>query len=267
MSAFRLYSRIDTFNGLTGQLLANGWLTFCEAGTTTPANVYGEIGLTTNNGSTVQLDSSGRPDVDVWGDGAYFVELFDAQGVKQGEADDVQNPSEGGLSIPALAADQFLTNNGALMQWAEIRQMPDPTGQDGKYPVADGSGYILVSPPVPPTPPAPLIAVTATSVSLDDAGTAPNKFLIQTGTGSAPASGGRDTSGAVVFPVAFGTLLHVGVTPQGTGFPGDIPRQSMAAQSAAGFTIAFKTGENSTSGVWDINSPIPFTWVAFGIAV
>lgn len=69
MTAFRLFSRLNTFYGMTGQLLAAGQLKFYDAGTTTPRPVYGDSGLAVNNGVAVRLDSSGRPDVDIWGKG------------------------------------------------------------------------------------------------------------------------------------------------------------------------------------------------------
>ncbi|WP_419669926.1 hypothetical protein [Xylella fastidiosa] len=69
--------------------MASGSLKFFDAGTTTPRNVYSDQRLSVNNGAVIPLDSSGRPNVDIWGDGAYFVEVFDVLGVKQGDADNV----------------------------------------------------------------------------------------------------------------------------------------------------------------------------------
>ena len=147
MSAFRLFSKLNTLYGLTGQLLAGGQLKFYDAGTTTARNVYGNLALSVNNGSTVTLDSSGRPSVDVWGTGSYFVEAYSSAGVKQGEADNVLIPGGTGAAvIPALQSGKYLTNNGSVYLWSTIREMPDPTGQDGKVPVASGGGYLLQSP-------------------------------------------------------------------------------------------------------------------------
>ena len=64
-AAFRLYSKMDTQWGSSGQLLAFGYLKFYTAGgPTTPKNVYGEQGLSTNNGSQIDLDAAGRPGLD-----------------------------------------------------------------------------------------------------------------------------------------------------------------------------------------------------------
>ncbi len=139
MSAFRLFSKLNTFYGLTGQLLAGGYLKFYIAGSTTPQAVFGEKALTTNNGVQIALDSSGRPNVDIWGSAAYFVEAYAADNTKQGDADNVEAPGAGAITIAPLVAGQFLTNDGAVTLWATILQLPDPTGNAGKQLGTDGT--------------------------------------------------------------------------------------------------------------------------------
>lgn len=265
MAAFRILNNFPVYLDQSGQPASGGSLRFYEAGTTTPKSVYGDQALTVDNGSEVTIGSDGRTEVDTWGDGAYMVRLYDADGTLLAEADDVEVAGGTGSAIPALVDGYFLTNNGALLLWAPILQMPDPTGQDGKYPVASGAGYVLQSPPEAPVVPDPDIVIgddTFRAGITDDS----TKFYIQTGTGEAPASGSRNTTEAIEFPVPFATLWHVSVTQQHNGVTADshIPAQSNTTQSVAGFTVRFSTDENSESSVWNIINPVPFSWMAIG---
>lgn len=266
--AFRILNQFPVYFDSQGRLADGGHLRFYESGTATPKDVYGDPGKAANNGSSVQIGSDGRAVHDIWGDGAYRVRLYDADDTLIGEADDVEVAGGTAQSIPALATGQFLTNNGALLLWAPIREMPDPTGQDGKYPVANGSGYTLQSPPPPPVIPEPDVVLGEKSFR---AGTSSSslKFLILTGEGSAPAGGGRNASATVNFPQAFSTLWHVEVSQRHNGVTanGFIPAQAITAQSAASFTVRFTTDDNSTWSGWDITSPVPFSWMAVGTVI
>lgn len=271
--AFRIFSRINTFYGSTGQLLAGGQLKFFEAGTTTPAAVYGDEELTVNNGVTVDLDSSGRPDVDIWGPAgaSYFVELYDATASKQGEADDVQDPAGAASSVPSLsgASGKFLTNNGAITLWATIREVPDPTGQSGKVLGNDGTNLAWQA---LPTPVNQEITVEADSLQ---AGTSadPTKFLIQCGTGTAPANAsGVTTSVTITFPTAYSSIRGVVVTPTiaGVSATGAIPVAAVTGYTenaaATGCTVNFRNP--SDGDILDatdyITSAVTFAWIAFG---
>lgn len=268
-AAFRLFSELDTFYGQSGQLLAGGYLTFCEAGTTTPKDVYGEEALSTNNGSTVALDSSGRPSVDVWGSGAYFVEVFDADDVKQGEADDVQIPGGEATALPTLSADKFLTNDGSTMQWADVRQVPDPSGNANKVLGTDGTDLIWQE-LSDPTVPDPEIVVSASScrvgVSTDD-----TKWLTQTGTGSAAASSSKTTSASVTFSTAYSVAPFVSIavtTASACATANVIPSWAVTSVSTTGFTVTFSTLTGGTSaddypGSTIINA-VTFGWKAEG---
>jgi hypothetical protein len=269
-AAFRLYSELDTFYGQSGQLLAGGYLTFCEAGTTAPKDVFGEEALSTNNGSTVALGSSGRPAVDVWGSGAYFVELFDADDVKQGEADDVQIPGGEATALPALSAGKFLTNDGSIMSWAGVRQVPDPAGNASKVLGTDGTDLVWVSQPsAPPAPPDPEIVVSTTPNKSFQAGVSDDetKFYAQFGTGSAPATGAKGTSTNIDFPVEFAALWHVNVTPTiSAATPsGALVDVSVTGSSATGFTANFNVSDDDNNSSWKISNTITFTWAAFGV--
>lgn len=264
MAAFRLFSKLNTFYGLTAQLLPGGYLKFYEAGTTTPKDVFGDEGLSVNNGVTVDLDSSGRPDVDVWGEGAYFVEVYDSLDVKQGEADDVQIPGAGGLTIPALENGKFLTNNGAVLLWTAIREVPDPTGQSGKLLSNDGENLIWQSPAALPEIPAPDFAVGSDGVRIGN-------FFMLPGNGTAPASGNKSTSANITFSPPFTALWHVAVTSIGSSFTGSGALVDNAVSgftvgaSATGATVNFNVSDDDNSSGWKITSPVPFTWIAFGL--
>src|SRR4249919_1791619 len=130
-AAFRLYSKLQSFFSDDATLLAGGSLRFYQAGTETPKSVFGEKALTTNNGSQIALDASGRAAVAIWGTGQYDVDLHDADGAKVGE--DLMVEVDGGeaTALPALSADKFLANNGVATLWAAIRQLPNPADHEG----------------------------------------------------------------------------------------------------------------------------------------
>ncbi len=269
-AAFRLYSELDTFYGQSGQLLPGGYLTFCEAGTTTPKDVFGEEALSTNNGSTVALDSSGRPSVDVWGSGSYFVELFDADDVKQGEADDVQIPGGAAQDIAIPSPGEFVSGDGSNFINVDLsgKLLPDPTGHSGKVLGTDGATWYPVSQPTMPEVPDPEIVVDDTAKSFQ-AGVSddPTKLLIQTGSGSATATGTQSSSASITFPVAYGTAWQVLITPSVSSCTpnGGLPQFSVTGLTTTGCTVNFYTGDENNGGSSNhITSAIDFKWTALG---
>jgi hypothetical protein len=154
-----------------------------------------------------------------------------------------------------------------VLQWVSINQLPDPTGSANKILSTDGVNFIWIDKPATPPPAVSDVAVTDTSYSISD-GT--KKVLIQTGSGTAPLSGGRDASVAVNFPVAFAAApIFIGSTPRYDGTVsnfGNAPIPHASARSASGFTAAFAAGErdDSNSG-FNFNTAIPFDWVAIGL--
>lgn len=272
MAAFRLLNQFPVFWDQQGRLADGGELRFYESDTTTPKDVYGDQALTVNNGSIVAIGSDGRTVVDVWGDGEYRVRLYDADGTMIGEADNVEVAGGTGQSIPALVTGQFLTNNGALLLWAPIREMPDPTGQDGKYPVASGSGYVLQSPPAPPEIPEPEIVIGDGTFQAGTSGVT-TKFYIQHVTDTAPATNALSSSKAVTFPTAFATLDNVLVTVTTSGVssvtPPGLPSYSVTGWTpgspSTGVTVNFRQMTDAGLGAEDkINSPVPFRITAIG---
>ena len=263
MPAFRILNQNPVYWNLAGRLADGGSLKFYDSGTTTPRDVYGDQAKTVNNGSSVAIGSDGRAVHDIWGDGSYRVRLYDADGTLIAEADDVEIQGGGGSAIPALESGKFLSNDGGVMQWVDVREVPDPTGSANKVLGTDGTVLIWQTPPAPPAPPAaPDITVTSTSLSVGDGG--PSKFLIQSGTATAPASGTVNTSATVTFPAAFETTLHVSVTLLSNSQPGGpVVTYMTSAPSTTGFTVGFDVAEGNSSAASVVN-PVPFSWVAFG---
>lgn len=263
--SFRILNQFPVYLGNDGRPLFGGYLAFYDSGTTDPKSVYGDPGLTIDNGPTVELDATGRTAHDIWGDGSYRVRLYAANGTPVAEADDVEIPGGNAATIPSLVDGWFLTNNGALMLWAPIRQLPDPTGQDGKMVVADGDGYLLVPQPEPPDPPEPDIEVTADGVIIG--GGEDTKFVIKTGTVTIPATGQHRASTSVNFAEAFTTCLQVSaqVATYSTTSFNATGTCSVTAKTASGFTLNYDVNIDDNHGGWNMTSPVTITWVAFGL--
>lgn len=267
MTAFRILDQFPVFLGLDGLPASGGRLEFYDAGTSTPKDVFGDPELTVNNGPTVLIGSDGRAVDDIWGNGSYYIRLLAEDNTLIADADDVEIPGGEGAAIPAMEAGKFLTNDGSVYIWASIYQLPDPTGSSGKILGTDGVNFIWQDPPKTPDPAVSDVAVTATSFSISD-GT--KKVLIQTGTGTAPNVGGRDTSVDITFPTAFNsTPIWVSATPRYTGTVsalGNAPIPHVSAKSATAFTANFAAGErDDTSSGFNFNAEIPFDWIAIGL--
>ncbi len=247
------------FDTLSNQPVAGGFLQFYDQGTTNPRMTWSDQGLTIPNTNPVPLDSSGRANVNIWLSGSYTVRLTDILGAVIWTRD-VNDGSVGNNVFPTLEAGKFLTNDGSVVLWADIIQLPDPTGSDGKMVVASGGGYVLQAQPTAPVSP---IVVTDTSVKY--VGTS-SVILEQWGAGSIPASGSKVASTVITFPAAYVTppTASVGIA-RGSGVV------------AAGFIgcLGWTTSTTQLTINWDLNianngteynltSPIPVTWRAIG---
>jgi hypothetical protein len=273
MPSFRILDQFPAFLGPDGRPVVGGELRFYESGTTRPKDVYADPGMTVNNGSTVQIGSDGRTVVDVWGDGAYRVRLYAADGTLVAEADDVEIPGGATANIPVPEAGEFLTGDGTQFLVQTLLLLPDPTGQDGKMLVANGSGYSLESVPSPPEPPSPDIQIDASRLVIGD-GSGTTKVLIQTGNGVASGGGGGVyyVSSSITFPTAYDALWYVAVIPTATavnaGTSGRLPACSVTGwvpgSSAATVTANFATTEDDIGGGSNIQMPVPFAWFAIG---
>lgn len=269
MSAFLIGDPRPVYFNQTGEAAAGGRLVFSMAGTATPQDVYGDEDLTVNNGSTLTLGTDGRTSVDVWGDGTtpYRVQLYDANGALQFDVDNVGLPGGGGAagSIPSLATGQFLTNDGSQLLWADIRQLPDPTGQSGKVLSTDGTNFTWITKPADGAAgtPGTNAAVTVTPTSVKWSNGAGDMFFIQGGSDSAPASGIASTNKDITFPTAFKSILAVSVNPTSNSVAGNgkFPIPMARNKTTSGFTATFDTNDTVDGA---IIGAVPFDWIAFG---
>lgn len=264
MPAFRPYSQSQTFFGASGQLLADGYLKFYEAGTTTPADVYGDKALSQNNGDTVLLDGSGRLVDPVWGDtdDSYFVEWYDADDVKQGEEDDVECPGGAGQTIPVPGPGEFMTGDGVNFAVEDLtsRLLPDPTGQADKFLSNNGAVGTWVTGPADGAD-ADNVGSTATEYHIDD-------LYTVMGSATGTNAGGRTQDVSVTFPTPF-TLTPVSVevtlTSATLSAYGNMPSPTITAKSTTGFTVRWTMGELDDSQVgFDFNAGVAFMWKAVG---
>lgn len=256
---FQLYPRVQTFFGNKGQLLAGGELRFFELDTTTPKPVYADTGLTTTNGSTVDLDSSGRPNEGLYGNGNYYVELYDIAGVKQGE-DRAYEPGGASQNIPIPMPGEFLTGDGTQLIAQLLRLLPDPTGYAGKFLGTDGNAFIWQSGPEAPTLPT-LPTSTSTTFRIGD-------YLFQFGSGSAAPTGMHTSNVDITYPTAFSAAEtpRVFITPtvSNASTGGFVPTPTVTSSSSTKFSVKFDTNEGGSAG--NLSNAVTFNWIAFGRA-
>lgn len=132
--SYRLLDQNPVYLDNAGQPLSGGFLAFYDTGTTTPKNTWSDKGLSVLNANPVQLDSAGRANTEIWGSGSYRVRLYDADMNQVYQRDNVDELATG-AGIPSMTGEsgKFLTNNGSSASWADVRQVPDPTGSSGFF--------------------------------------------------------------------------------------------------------------------------------------
>jgi hypothetical protein len=251
--------------GLT--IAAGGSLTFYQPDTTTEADTWSDPELVTLNPNPVLLNSAGRAQVsgvqvEMWGEDAYDIVLKDADGVTVWTRRVQPQVQEGG-TIPTLEDGKFLTNNGTDLSWQAIKQVPDPTGLVNYRLASDGTSepyWVLYEDPEVPDPE---IVVGADSfqagVSTDE-----TKFLLQTGTGSAPATGLVNTTASVTFDTPFAATPMVFIQPTtDSNAGGPMVAEISSGPSTTGFTVIFTIAAGSLSSAVTLNA-VPFNWLALG---
>lgn len=255
--SYRFFNPAPVFMDLLGlQPLAGGQLAFYEIGTTTPKGTWSDPDLAIPNTNPVQLDSSGRANVNIWLDGGYSVRLLDSLGATVWTRD--LNGGDGaGAAIPALLTGQFLTNDGSTLQWSDIRQVPDPTGSSGKILGTDGTSLIWQAPATPPTVPTSGDGFTKVGTNLEQWGV---QTMAATNTQSAIMS--------FNFPIAYAEVPRIFVNIQkggaivAAGFTGVLK----ASPSVTGATVEWNTGVETQAVANRLVSPFEFSWFAVGKA-
>lgn len=269
MTAFRILDPFQVYTDLNGALAAGGNLHFYTAGTTTDADVYGDEALTVNNGATIAIGTDGRAVDDIWGDGtlSYRCRVYAADGTLIRDRDNIGLPGGTGNALPAMVSGDFLTSDGSNWLTAAIRQMLDPTGQANKVIGSDGTNALWVAKPADGASGTngTNAAVTVTSTSVKWSNGTGDKFFIQCGTGSAPASGGHTATVDITFGTPFKAIAAVAVSVTSGSFAtaGYLAAQSVINKSTTGFTASFDTNSSDGSN-GNIVSAIPFDWIAFG---
>lgn len=261
MSSFRPLGQFVQYFLDNGEVNAGGSVTFYQTDLTTLKATYSDPGLTVLNANPVPLDADGRLSADVWGSGVYGAVLKDAGGVMIQTLNNVQSGADPGFTIPALVTGDFLTNDGSTLQWAAIKQVPDPTGVAGDILSTDGT---LVFWQAVAALGIPVVTTGGSSITIS------GKKVIW-GSGTLPASGSNTTNVALTFPDGgfSATPYHVGVTSQsGSGVTpaGGMPILSAINRTAAGFTCWGDTNGGFSSGSHLITATTSFTYFAIGPA-
>ena len=242
--------------------LAGGSIQFYDKGTTDPRDTWADEGLTVLNPNPVPLDAAGRSNVPIWLDGEYSVVIRAATGETIATRD-VTSGQAAGATIPALTAG-FLTNDGVNTYWRTLREVPDPTGMANRILATDGANVFWIEQAELPDIPSPDIVVTASPLSfLAGVSDVSTKFFIQAGTGTAAATGGRDTNASASFPTAFAAAPFVFIQPTSVSNVGGPMVPELTSVSATGFTTNFTIAAGAGRDA-KIFNPVPFNWIAFG---
>src|ERR1700743_2804660 len=253
MASFRILDQFPVYLNTLGVRASGGTLQFFDSGTTTPKDVFGDEGLTINNGPVILLGTDGRAVDDIWGNGNYRVRLYDVNNTLIAEADDVEIPGGGGTAIPSLVPGDFLTNDGANLLWQPILQVADPTGQSGKILGTDGTSIFWQS----------TSALNIPTITPVTGGVSAGGFMWLQGSGSVPASGTTNASAVVTFPTAFTSAPFAIAVAGAQCQPGGPAVCANDAASTTGVTFVFDIAEGN-SGQANFVNATPYTWFAFG---
>lgn len=270
--AFRLANHNPVFLDDDGLPCAGGSLTFTRSGTTTAHPVYTDSGLGTSLGNVLTLGSDGRPeDGDFWMssvDFAYRVVLAKSDATVVWTRDDIAELGSTGEPAPVPSdgdEGQVWTTNGVTADWETPSYVPDMAGHAGKILGTDGANALWQA----------IATYTRDTLpgGLVDGGGSPGYFdfgniRVQWGSDTAPTASGITTSKAVTFSQVFESapwFICIGVNAQAVTTENTHASSSFASPTTTGFTAHFFCGgENAGAGSTDINSTIPFRWLAIG---
>lgn len=138
-------------------------------------------------------------------------------------------------------------------------QAPTPATSDNSTDIAT-TAYVVAK-IAASLPNLPTGGITQTSTTLQV-----GKFLIQTGSSSAAASGGHTTTANVTFGTAYATCLYANVAVNSSSFAtaGYLVATAITSLASTGFTVAMDTNSSDGSN-GNITGSVPFTWIAVGI--
>lgn len=262
MASFRILNNAPQYLLADGSVNAGGKLFFYETDLTTPKNTWSDEEMSTLNSNPVVMDAAGRTLTDVWGDGEYGVEMTDAGDVVIWTRNNVRASNADEVTIPALETDEFLSNNGTILQWRPVLQVPDPVGHADSVLFSDG-----VIPFWGPAPEAPELDIEVDNTPLKfqaGDGVDETKFLIQGGADTAPANpGGVSTLKAIIFDTEYSATPVVSITAAANTQPGGPIVAGYTGLTATGFNAVFDVAEGDPADQFITNS-VPFCWTAIG---
>lgn len=256
MASFRILNQAPQYLLEDGRVNDGGSLTFYETDLTTLKTTWSDEAMSVANSNPVTFDAAGRTTEDVWGLGEYGVVMKDADGNVIWTRNNVQASGDPGTNIPALVTDAFLGNDGSVLVWRTILQVPDPTGEAGKQLGTDGTLVFWEAKPTIPDLPTDGVESDADSYRIGDR-------LEQFGSGTIPANGSEQSSQSIVFGEAFASAVGVRVFVQIGPGASMMLSTAVTTVSATGFGV---TAGGNIPGI-TIDTPQPFTWRAYGPAV
>lgn len=266
MATFRILDQAPQYLLPDGSLNDGGKLWFYETDLSTLKNTWADPDKTTLNANPVTLDASGRSLTDIWGDGEYGVVLKTAAGVTLWTRNNVEIAGGDAAAIPALQNGMFLTNDGSILLWADIIQVPDPSGLANHYLVSDGSGIPLWQQiPEPPEPPAPEYEITTTYLKV-------GTLMILWGSGTAPAApSAKSSSVNITFTTPFTSTPYSAVaqiTNAGGSTPsGAICTHAITNLNTTGMTVTVNMPDDDTNSSWKLANSTPFSFLVIGLNI
>lgn len=263
--SFRVLPPFIQFLKNDGSLNSGGTVTTYLTDLTTLAPTYSEPGLTTSNGSTVDLDAYGRPEVDMWSAVLMGVVVKDSLGVTVSTLNNV--PGYGGedQELPTDGdPDDFLQWDGAGYILAPVRQVPDPTGLVGYYLGSDGTSQsVWIQFPETPDPPTPEYDINLPAdIQIGD-------YLEQFGTGTVAAAPSAQTNNVViVFAKAFDStpvkFTLTNTTPGGSTGSGRVASLAYTGLSTTQVTVTANVGEDDTQSQYKLTNATTFSYTVGG---
>lgn len=265
MARYQNYLPAPVYQDLAGVAnIPGGSIQFYEVGTTNPKDTYNAFSGGSANSNPVLLDSSGRPNTQIWLDGDYSVVVYDEDDVVI-DTFDLRSPTDNAAVVPVPGDDEYLGGDGTDFIPKLYRGMPDPTGLVGYVPVSDGETYVMT--PLPEAPEAPTLPVENTSGHVK-IGT----VMFQWGTGTVPAAASAKTSSVnITFAEAFSATPYI-VDPTNTTPGGSTPSGACAvlcssSESTTGATITANIPDDDTNSNWKLANATTFKYVAIGPCV
>jgi hypothetical protein len=271
LAASILYNPREQFTLDDGTICAGGTLYFYAPESTTPKNVYSDVDLGVSLGATVELDSAGRTPTDVFLSGSYNVELKDADDVQVWLAENVNSLAEGGL-IPLDPADgddgQVYSTDGTTAEWRDVLEVPATTGHSNTVlKCIDDETYGWMPEQTLPTYDDDDLPASFTQDNAAQGSFTIGNIRVMWGADTGPSTGTLKSTKSVTFDVAFSGapyVIAIGVASASSTGEGAGVSAQYTSPSASGFTANFFAGAEDNGGVAEINSTIPFTYVAIG---